>query len=293
MIQLVRPHRGPVTQWYGNTQPDGLPHAGQDYGYTDGVNIFPEVYAAADGVVLFAGDSRTLGWPNQWYVNPDFDRTDAQDSSAGNLVVIGHASGADTGYAHLQSFSVRAGDTVRAGQQIGITGTTGYSFGKHLHFFLMFRPYNYETSTYGCSDPNPYFAAGGAAIAPQGTITEEDTLSAAEVKEIKDHINAVLIGGYSWKDGKHYGIAPILEQVQRQVAGTPAAVWATPVKRAGGSVSALQELADAKSKLLGLEPVIARIDNQTDPAALADLIPDAIAQQVIDALAARLAGGAL
>ena len=229
MTQLVRPHRGPVTQRYGNIQPDGLPHAGQDYGYTDGVNIYPEVYAAADGAVLFAGDSRTLGWPNQWYVNPDFDRTDAQDSSAGNLVVIGHDGGADTGYAHLQSFSVKAGDRVRAGQQIGVTGTTGYSFGKHLHFFLMFRPYNYATNTYGCSDPNPYFTAGGAAIAPQGSTTTpkelftmgqyEDLVERIdEVKNIAANTHSGVWKGGTAPDGKkfNYGILPIVAESQRR-----------------------------------------------------------------------------
>lgn len=160
-LQLVRPHRGRVTQVYGNKQPDGLPHAGQDFGFIgpDGTT-FPEVYAAADGVVLFAGDSRNLGWPNEWYINPDFNRNDNKDTSAGNLVIIGHPEHkAVTGYAHLEYYSVRKGDSVRASQIIGITGNTGYSFGKHLHFFLMFQPYNYNTNTYGCSDPNPYFVS--------------------------------------------------------------------------------------------------------------------------------------
>lgn len=127
--------------------------------------------------------------------------------------------------------------------------------------------------------------------------TEEDTLSAAEVQEIKDHINAVLIGGYSWSDGRHPGVGMVVEEEQRRAAkdrvtlpaAIAAAVWATPVKRASGNVSALQELADAKTKIFGIEPVIARIDTNTDPAALADLIPDALAQQVIDKLAERLA----
>lgn len=142
-----------------------------------------------------------------------------------------------------------------------------------------------------------YAAAVGGGITTHSNSTEEDTLSAAEVKEIKDHINSVLLGGYEWPKGEqHPGGLMVLEEEQRRAAkdrlnlpaAIAAAVWATTVRRADGNVSALQELADAKSKILGLEPVIARIEDNTDPDALADLIPDALAQQVIDALVARL-----
>ena len=37
-------------------------------------------------------------------------------------------------YAHMSSRSVGVGDTVVGGQQIGVIGNTGYSFGTHLHF---------------------------------------------------------------------------------------------------------------------------------------------------------------
>lgn len=179
-LVLYAPSRGPITQWYGNMQPDGMPHAGQDYGYTDGRNVYPEVYAAADGEVLFAGDSRDLGWPNPWYLNPDFDRSDNVDQSAGNVIILGHKGGgasfiADTGYGHLERFLVRKGDWVSAGEQIAVKGNTGYSFGKHLHFFLMFRPYNYNTNTYGCSNPNPFITAGGMSIGPAGEVTKPAT----------------------------------------------------------------------------------------------------------------------
>lgn len=39
-------------------------------------------------------------------------------------------------YWHLKSFNVKVGDHVEAGQQIGISDTTGYSSGNHLHFEL-------------------------------------------------------------------------------------------------------------------------------------------------------------
>lgn len=118
-------------------------------------------------------------------------------------------------------------------------------------------------------------------IETQSVTPKEDTLSAKEVQEIKNHINAVLLGGYSWAGKKHPGIVD-------EIRNVPVKTWATPIVRTGGKVSALQELADVKTKVLGIEPAIARIDANTDPAALADLIPDALAQQVIDKLAERL-----
>lgn len=160
-LKLAPPSRGPRGQRFGAIQlQDGQPHAGDDWLYSANGIEYPEVYAMADGVVLYAGDSKKLGWPNQWYLNPDFDRTDNIDASAGNIVALGHKDGgttfiADTVYGHLESWCVKAGDFVHRGQLIGIKGNTGFSSGKHLHVALMYRPYYYNTATYGCSDPNP------------------------------------------------------------------------------------------------------------------------------------------
>ena len=55
----------------------------------------------------------------------------------GNAVILTHIVNGkkyETLYAHLKSMSVRAGQTVKQGQQIGIKGTTGNSTGVHLHF---------------------------------------------------------------------------------------------------------------------------------------------------------------
>lgn len=56
------------------------------------------------------------------------------EGSYGNRIVIQHANGISTGYAHLQAFKVSAGDTVTRGQIIGLVGTTGNSTGCHLHW---------------------------------------------------------------------------------------------------------------------------------------------------------------
>lgn len=56
------------------------------------------------------------------------------NASYGNLVKIKHTNGYFTLYAHLQSVSVKVGDTVIKGQIIGTMGNSGNSYGAHLHF---------------------------------------------------------------------------------------------------------------------------------------------------------------
>ena len=61
--------------------------------------------------------------------------------SYGNYVVIAHGTLPDghsyrTLYAHLDTLSVAAGDTVTQGQQLGTVGSTGKSTGNHLHLEL-------------------------------------------------------------------------------------------------------------------------------------------------------------
>ncbi len=68
--------------------------------------------AADGGTVVYAG----------WYYG------------YGNYVKIRHANGLETAYAHLYSISVVKGQQVSRGQQVGLIGNTGNSFGPHLHF---------------------------------------------------------------------------------------------------------------------------------------------------------------
>ncbi len=62
----------------------------------------------------------------------------------GNIIIIDHGWGVMSGYYHLDSIDVRAGDRVIAGQQIGTIGSTGMSTGPHLHWDirLMNQPIN-------------------------------------------------------------------------------------------------------------------------------------------------------
>ena len=54
-------------------------------------------------------------------------------ASWGNYVVIQHADGMTSLYAHQQQYSVKPGDQVEQGQVIGYVGSTGNSTGSHLH----------------------------------------------------------------------------------------------------------------------------------------------------------------
>lgn len=55
----------------------------------------------------------------------------------GNYVVIDHGYGVYTGYAHLSQIHVTRGQSVVAGQIIGVSGNTGRSNGPHLHWELV------------------------------------------------------------------------------------------------------------------------------------------------------------
>lgn len=87
-------------------------HYGVDLAMATGENI----YAAFDGVI----------------------RISKFNSSYGNLVVIRHFNGLETYYAHMSKLIARVGDTVRAGDVIGLCGNTGRSRGSHLHFEIRY-----------------------------------------------------------------------------------------------------------------------------------------------------------
>ncbi|MDG4658241.1 peptidoglycan DD-metalloendopeptidase family protein [Ectobacillus antri] len=66
-------------------------------------------------------------------------------SSYGNVVYMSHniaGKSYTTVYAHMRSRSVQQGQIVQQGQQIGIMGNTGISFGQHLHFEIHIGSWN-------------------------------------------------------------------------------------------------------------------------------------------------------
>lgn len=79
------------------------------------LNIGDPVYAAFDGKVRVV---RQVG----------------QAGGYGNLIVLRHTNGLETYYAHLSKHLVQENDIVKAGEVIGLGGSTGRSTGPHLHF---------------------------------------------------------------------------------------------------------------------------------------------------------------
>jgi murein DD-endopeptidase MepM/ murein hydrolase activator NlpD len=57
----------------------------------------------------------------------------------GNLVVVAHANGIETYYAHLSRVLVRPGQVVTTGSLVGLVGATGEATGPHLHFEVRVR----------------------------------------------------------------------------------------------------------------------------------------------------------
>lgn len=65
----------------------------------------------------------------------------------GRVIVIRHYNGLETLYAHLHRIKVKPGQTVKAGELIGLGGSSGKSTGSHLHFECRFKgiPLNPES----------------------------------------------------------------------------------------------------------------------------------------------------
>ncbi|WP_214849854.1 M23 family metallopeptidase [Exiguobacterium sp. s193] len=123
--KFVRPSSGGVSQGFG-------PASGANgYTFHNGVDfrggVGSPIVAAASGTVITA----------------------ASGGPYGNHVMISHFLDGKvytTVYAHMNSLSVHAGQTVSQGQQLGTLGNTGNSTGAHLHFELHIGGYQYSAT---------------------------------------------------------------------------------------------------------------------------------------------------
>lgn len=110
----------------GSISTNGYYSSGKFHGAIDyAVSSGTPVYAAATGVVMV---------------------TDNLPNSYGTYVVIQHANGMQSYYGHgtRGSICVSPGQTVKKGQQIMLSGSTGNSSGPHLHFEVRVSPYTYN-----------------------------------------------------------------------------------------------------------------------------------------------------
>jgi murein DD-endopeptidase MepM/ murein hydrolase activator NlpD len=109
---------------------------GGRFSHTDPQNRYAVDFAADLGTpVLAARDGVVM------QVERDFDKAGLNLEKYGgraNFVRILHDDGTMAVYAHLQEGGVlvRLGQRVRAGQQIGLSGNTGFTTGPHLHFVV-------------------------------------------------------------------------------------------------------------------------------------------------------------
>jgi murein DD-endopeptidase MepM/ murein hydrolase activator NlpD len=113
-IPVIFPVGGKVTSGYGWREDPVRPIPGQKR-FHWGVDFIGKtgdpIKAAMKGTVLYIDNNPNLG----------------------NFIILKHDGGYQTLYAHLSAYSVKAGDTVSQGQEIGKIGATGYTTGPHLH----------------------------------------------------------------------------------------------------------------------------------------------------------------
>lgn len=113
-------------------------HSGQDFAVKSGT----AVAAAHGGTVVKAGGNGAGDGP-----------------AYGNAVVIKHGNGTFSQYAHLSKVNVKAGQVVKTGQRIALSGNTGNSSGPHLHFEIR------TTANYGSAiDPVAFLRTKGVSI---------------------------------------------------------------------------------------------------------------------------------
>ena len=107
-LSMRWPARGKVISGFGS-KPNGMKNEGINIAVPEGTNV----QAAETGVVAYAGNEL---------------------KGYGNLVLIRHANGYVTAYAHTKEILVKKGDTVKRGDVIAKSGSTGAVQSPQLHF---------------------------------------------------------------------------------------------------------------------------------------------------------------
>lgn len=110
------PHPGRVSSPYGYRARFGRMHKGVDIS----LKLNDTIYAAYDGKVRL---------------------TNYEPKGYGNYIILRHPNKLETVYGHLNKILVKPNQVVKAGQPIGLGGSTGRSTGSHLHFETRFMGY--------------------------------------------------------------------------------------------------------------------------------------------------------
>ena len=114
-----------VTQEFKGQSHDGLDLVGIDS---------KEIHSTVNDTVHYAG------WENYANYSQGFGQYVCIRSTGGNFYYFGH----------LSEIRVKAGDTVKITDVIGVEGNIGYSFGSHCHYCA--RPQFYAGNTYNISE---------------------------------------------------------------------------------------------------------------------------------------------
>jgi murein DD-endopeptidase MepM/ murein hydrolase activator NlpD len=109
---FMPPLNNHVTSVYGNRRVYNKQKKGQHLGIDYRAAIGDKVPAANAGKIAFAGDLFFTGW----------------------TVIIDHGLDIFTVYGHLSKTLVNAGDIIKRGDLIGLSGNTGRTSGPHLHW---------------------------------------------------------------------------------------------------------------------------------------------------------------
>ena len=110
----VNPVKGKITSKFGIRTAPTAGASTNHNGVDVGVPVGTSVVAPWDGAVA------------DTYTN----------DKGGLQLILKHSNGYRTGYAHLSEVSVKKGESVKAGQQVCLSGNTGITSGPHLHFTL-------------------------------------------------------------------------------------------------------------------------------------------------------------
>ena len=120
------------------------------------------------------------------------------DASYGNYVVIEDSNGYCTKYAHMDTLSVSAGQTVTHGTTIGTTGNTGSSTGSHLHIECLYNGEYYNPLFYfDVGEGTLYGETPGGGGSP-GNVIPPDSYDDVTVQALMEEAARYLGYPYVW-----------------------------------------------------------------------------------------------